>query len=179
MTSRESNTAEDILNGCGDCGCVGDEEELLKKEFHALQADARNEFKNVRARILQQYEDRLTEAKRQYMEDAASSREKLLANRQTAREEYEGAIRNAKIDYEFAVDVVKDHYQTMRKESTRTIRLNQAAARAEAQANENMDRQNAPTRIMERLDAEIRRIAAKKEQVRKETDLIPLTAHTP
>lgn len=147
------------------------EQEALKKDFRELQAEARHEFKAVRAKILQEYEDRLNEAKRQYLEDAVASREKLQLNRQLAREEYEEALRNAKIDYEFAVDVVKDHYQTMQRETTRTIKLKEAAARTDALATEDPVDRRATTRVMERLDEEIRRITAKKEKAREEAGL--------
>lgn len=142
-----------------------DEAELLRQDFRRLRMEARSEFKNVRARILRQYEERLVAAKEQYLEDAVASRERLLTSRQAAREEYEDALRNAKNNYEFTVDIVKDQYQTIRKETTRVIKLDEApgeAAAALAEERGGAPQERASTRVIERLDAEIRKIAAKK-----------------
>ena len=142
-----------------------DEEARLKQDYRDLKNEARDEYKNVRARIMGQYEERLTLAKQQYLEDAVTSREKLLMNRQLAREEYEESLRNAKNDYEFAVDIVKDHYRTMQKETTRVLKRPDDAM-GEAVVTYAKERgsggQSAPTRVIARLDEEIKRVSEKK-----------------
>ena len=142
-----------------------DEEASLKQDYRDLKNEARDEYKSVRSHIMDRYEERLTMAKQQYLEDAVTSREKLLMNRQLAREEYEESLRNAKNDYEFAVDIVKDHYTTMQKETTRVLkRPDDAMAEAVVSYAEEREsgEQSAPTRVIARLDEEIKRVSDKR-----------------
>ncbi len=191
MTHRESDLAASAKHGNGERETTGrfgefayrdpapaepvrlqemarEKEERLRRDFRRLRNEVRNEFRNERGRILQRYEERLAEAKRQFLEDAATSREKFLSGRQQARDEYEETLRRAKRKYEFAVDVLEDHYQTIRRKTTRIMRQDKGA-HGSTKKREGETAKMTSNRTIERLDEEIRRIAA--EKAREEVEL--------
>ncbi len=142
--------------------------ERLQRNFRRVRNEVRNDFRNERGKILQRYEERLAAARSQFLEDAATSREKFLSGRQQARDEYEETLRRAKRKYEFAVDVLEDHYQTIRRKTTRIMRQDKGA-HGSTKKREGETAKMTSNRTIERLDEEIRRIAA--EKAREEVEL--------
>lgn len=153
-----------------------DEVNYLKRDYRDLKKEAKAEYKQARDLVTKDYEQRVVEAKREYLEDSVSLRERFQNVRDKAREEYRNALDTAKNEYELTVDIAKDQYKTLRKETTKMYKKGKKGIDVAESPGPRGKIESAPTRVIMRLDEEIRKVSAKKAETelagRKDTIIV-------
>lgn len=150
--------------------------EGLKEDYREIKREAKSEYKQAKEVVARLYAEKLDKAKREYLEESISLRERFQNAREAVKEEYQAALDTAKNDYELTVDIAKDQYKNLRKETTKMIKKGKKTIETVLIPEPEAKIESAPTRVIMRLDEEIRKVSAKKAETemagRKDTAAI-------